>query len=81
MNIEKELAIGRLKGGRFFTLFLFPPPRGDYFVIYDENNNEVHRFSSYFPISKVLNLTTDPAAPSFVATPLTEFDTLREYLE
>jgi len=81
MNIERELALGRLKGGKWFTLFMYPPPRGDYFVIYDENHEEIHRFSSYFPISKVLRLTTDPGAPSFKMQRLDEFHELRDYLK
>lgn len=80
MNIETELAKGRIKGGRYFSLFLYPPPRGDYFVIYDEDQKEVHRFQSYFPIAKVVNLTHDKNAPPYVMRRLSEFSELRDYL-
>ena len=80
MNIELELARGRLMGGTHVTLFLYPPPRGDYFVIYDRDNKEVHRFQSYFPMKKVIKLTTNPSAPSFTAQPLSNFEALRDYL-
>lgn len=81
INITAELAKGRIKGGRYFSLFLYPPPRGDYFVIYDEDQKEVHRFKSYFPIAKVLKLTTDPLAPKVIMQRLSEFNQVKEYLE
>jgi len=81
VNIAAELAKGRIKGGRYFSLFLYPPPRGDYFVIYDEDQVEVHRFKSYFPIAKVLKLTHDPDAPKIIMQRLSEFTHVKEYLE
>ena len=81
MNIAVELAKGRILGGRYFSLFLYPPPRGDYFVIYDENQVEVHRFSSYFPIAKVMKLTHDPEAPTIIMQKLTKFHEVEEYLK
>jgi hypothetical protein len=81
MNITLELAKGRIKGGRYFSLFLYPPPRGDYFVIYDENQTEVHRFKSYFPIAKVLKLTQDKNAPKITMQKLSRFKDVEEYLK
>jgi len=80
MNIALELAKGRLKGGRYFSLFMYPPPRGDYFVIYDENQVEVHRFQSYFPIAQVIKLTHDPDAPNIIMQRLTKFHEVEDYL-
>jgi len=80
MNIAIELAKGRLKGGRYFSLFLYPPPRGDYFVIYDENQKEIHRFQSYFPIAKVLKLN-DKEAPRIVMQRLSKFHEVEDYLK
>ena len=80
MNVTLELAKARLKGGRYFSLFMYPPPRGDYFVIYDENQKEVHRFQSYFPIEKVLRLN-EPNAPRVVMQKLSQFHKIEEYLK
>lgn len=79
-TINTELAKGRLKGGTYFSLFMYPPPRGDYFVIYDKENNEVHRFSIYIPIERVMRLTTDPAAPTFTMQKISEFHNIAHYL-
>lgn len=79
-TIRRELSIGRLKGGRYFSLFMYPPPRGDYFVIYDEDHNEVHRFMVYLPIATVISITHDEKAPTFVMQRLSEFNSVANYL-
>jgi hypothetical protein len=79
-SLKIELGKGRLLGATHFTLFMYPPPRGDYFAMYDKHGEEVHRFTVYIPISRVLALTTDPAAPTFKMQKISEFHTVATWL-
>lgn len=79
-SLKIELGKGRLLGATHFTLFMYPPPRGDYFAMFDKHGEEVHRFTVYIPISRVLALTTDPAAPTFRMQKISEFHTVATWL-